>query len=121
LRAKQDGAKPVVIEVADTGIGITTKDIPKLFERFSEFDQRRHLLGKDWRLGLSRVKELVTITGGEINVISELNHGTGFTTQRPVTLPHPKRFAVWQASDPGSAGYWLIEKQPSAEEPLPCN
>ena len=87
LRAKQDDTTAVVIEVADTGIGIPKKDIPKLFERFSDIDRQRHPQGKGSGLGLSLVKELVTLMGGEINVSSELNQGTCFSIRLPVTPP----------------------------------
>jgi signal transduction histidine kinase len=91
----------VVIEVADTGIGIPKKDIPKLFERFSDIDRQRHPQGKGSGLGLSLVKELVTLMGGEINVSSELNQGTCFSIRLPVTPP-PKMVAANSQSDDGS-------------------
>lgn len=89
LRAQRDGANDVLIEVEDTGIGIPQQDIPQLFERFSTIDQQRHPQGKGSGLGLSLVKELVTMMGGEITVTSELNQGTRFTLRLPATPPPP--------------------------------
>jgi hypothetical protein len=87
LRAKQDDANAVMIEVEDSGIGIPQEDIPKLFERFSDVDKQRHPEGKGSGLGLSLVKELVTLMGGEISVSSKVNHGTRVSIRLPVAPP----------------------------------
>jgi two-component system sensor histidine kinase BarA len=87
LRAKQHDTNTVVIEVEDSGIGIPQEDIPKLFERFSDVDKQRHPEGKGSGLGLSLVKELVTVMGGEISVSSRVNHGTRVSIQLPLNPP----------------------------------
>lgn len=87
LRAKQDDANAVMIEVEDSGIGIPQEDIPKLFERFSDVDKQRHPEGKGSGLGLSLVKELVTLMGGEISVSSKVNHGTRVSIRLPAAPP----------------------------------
>jgi len=87
LRAKQHDANAVMIEVEDSGIGIPQEDIPKLFERFSDVDKQRHPEGKGSGLGLSLVKELVTVMGGEISVSSKVNHGTRVSIRLPLKLP----------------------------------
>ncbi len=89
LRSKQDDANTVMIEVEDSGIGIPQEDIPMLFERFSEVDKQRNPEGKGSGLGLSLVKELVTVMGGEISVSSEVNHGTRVSIRLPVAPPPP--------------------------------
>jgi K+-sensing histidine kinase KdpD len=76
-----------MIEVEDSGIGIPQEDIPKLFERFSDVDKQRHPEGKGSGLGLSLVKELVTLMAGEISVSSEVNHGTRVSIRLPLNLP----------------------------------
>ena len=87
LRARQDDVNAIMIEVEDSGIGIPQEDIPKLFERFSDVDKQRHPEGKGSGLGLSLVKELVTVMAGEISVSSELNHGTRVSIRLPVNPP----------------------------------
>ncbi|MBX3041432.1 MAG: response regulator [Bdellovibrionaceae bacterium] len=77
-------ASRVVIEVKDTGQGIESDFIPYIFDRFRQEDNsmtRRHGgLG----LGLSIVRQLVELHGGQINVASEgKNKGSVFS----VTLP----------------------------------
>lgn len=87
FRCKKGNANTVVLEVEDTGIGIPSEDIPKLFDRFSDVDHQRHPQGKGAGLGLSLVKELLTIMGGKISVDSELNRGTRVSIELPVTPP----------------------------------
>ena len=87
LRARQDDVNAIMIEVEDSGIGIPQEDIPKLFERFSDVDKQRHPEGKGSGLGLSLVKELVTVMAGEISVSSELNYGTRVSIRLPVNPP----------------------------------
>ncbi|MDX3906463.1 MAG: ATP-binding protein [Pigmentiphaga sp.] len=73
------------VSVADTGVGIEPDFLPHLFDRFRQADgstSRRHGgLG----LGLSIVKQLVEMHGGEVRAESEgLNRGACFTISLPV-------------------------------------
>src|SRR5262249_44307986 len=67
------------VAVHDSGIGIDEKDLPKLYEVFSQVDGsmiRRH---GGTGLGLSICKRLVKMMDGEINVESQLGIGSTFT------------------------------------------
>ena len=66
----------------DTGIGISEKDLPKIFERFYRCDMSRSKAGIG--LGLSLAKAIANALGGTISVKSALNKGSSFL----VTLPH---------------------------------
>nr|WP_040347152.1 HAMP domain-containing sensor histidine kinase [Neobacillus bataviensis] len=68
-----------VIEVEDTGIGIDTKEIEKIWRRFYKADLSRttNPYG-EFGLGLSIVKQLVVLHQGEIEVFSEKGKGTKF-------------------------------------------
>ena len=66
--APEDG--DVLIEVANTGPGIPTKHLPRVFERFYRVDAGRSRELGGTGLGLSIVKHLVAKIGGEINVDS---------------------------------------------------
>src|SRR5262249_27247971 len=81
-RLDGDG-KTVAIEVADTGIGIPSEDLPRIFERFYRVDKARSRELGGTGLGLSIVKHLVQSMGGQIAVKSRVGAGTRFTVQLP--------------------------------------
>ena len=73
----------VVMEVADTGIGIPRDDLPRVFERFYRVDKARSRELGGTGLGLSIVKHLVQSIGGQIAVDSRVGAGSTFTIQLP--------------------------------------
>lgn len=73
----------VVVEVSDTGIGMTADVRGKIFERFYRADPSRTATGVHAGLGLAIVKEYVDRLGGSISVESEQDRGSTFR----VTLP----------------------------------
>ncbi len=66
------------IGVKDNGVGISSEDIEKIFERFYRVDKARTSNKAGTGLGLSIVKELVERCGGKIDVISKEGKGTIF-------------------------------------------
>lgn len=79
------------VSVADTGIGISKKNLHKIFERFfrSEHAEVQSVPGTG--LGLAIVSSLIQMHGGRLNVTSELGKGSTFTFTLPI---------VTQDSDP---------------------
>ena len=71
------------IEVADTGPGISAKQLPRIFERFYRVDPGRSRDQGGTGLGLAIVKHLVEALGGQISVESELGRGTTFLIDLP--------------------------------------
>ena len=73
--------------VADTGMGISKEDLPKIFRRFYRTDEARTGPYGDGErslgLGLAIVKSIVEAHGGTIGVESELGKGTRFTITMP--------------------------------------
>jgi signal transduction histidine kinase len=78
----------VKLRVSDTGIGIPSKDIPRIFERFYRVDRARSRETGGTGLGLAIVKHVVENHGGTIEVDSELGRGTTFEISFPV-VPLP--------------------------------
>src|SRR3989442_3664913 len=82
LRAEKQGEQFVLI-VADTGMGISEKNLPFVFDRFWQADGSSKRKYQGVGIGLSLVKELVEIQGGTVEVLSQENKGTTFTVRLP--------------------------------------
>lgn len=76
-------AERCVIEVIDTGSGISSDALPHIFERFHQADTSTTRKHQGTGLGLALVKELTQLHSGDITVESTL--GTG--TQMSISLP----------------------------------
>ncbi|KUF15613.1 histidine kinase [Streptomyces silvensis] len=79
-----DGSS-VVIEVTDTGTGISAEDLPHVFDRFWRADKSRTRATGGSGLGLAIVRNLTQAHGGTVQATSTLGKGTSFTVTLPVT------------------------------------
>ena len=64
--------------VRDTGPGIASEHLPRLFQRFYRVDKARSRESGGTGLGLAIVKHIVIAHGGSVRVESELHHGSRF-------------------------------------------
>jgi two-component system, OmpR family, phosphate regulon sensor histidine kinase PhoR len=71
------------LEVADTGIGIPSRDLTRIFERFYRVDRARSRDTGGTGLGLSIVRHVAENHGGSVRVESELGRGTTFQVSLP--------------------------------------
>ena len=67
------------ISVTDTGVGIPSEQLGKIFEKFHQIDSSSTRATRGTGLGLSITKKLIELHGGDIEVNSEVNKGTCFT------------------------------------------
>jgi PAS domain S-box-containing protein len=74
----------VVVEVADTGIGIGEEDIDFIFEKFYRSKDKRVQAVTGSGLGLALAREVVRCHGGDITVRSEPSKGSTFALRLPV-------------------------------------
>jgi signal transduction histidine kinase len=79
---KDDGN--AVIQVADKGIGISLKDISKIFQRFYQSENKVASETRGSGLGLTLVKHITEAHGGTIEVESEVGKGSSFTVSIPL-------------------------------------
>ncbi|MDE6341923.1 MAG: substrate-binding domain-containing protein [Muribaculaceae bacterium] len=85
------GEGRLTLTVADTGEGISERDLGNIFDRFYQVD-RLHPKGSG--IGLSLAKAFVELHGGSITVESELNKGSEFIVTLPVTHVADKSLTV---------------------------
>lgn len=72
------------LKVTDTGIGIETDKIERLFQPFVQADISTTRLYGGTGLGLTIIKHFITLMNGAINVESIVNEGTTFTVMLPI-------------------------------------
>jgi len=72
------------VDVIDTGVGISTKDLETIFETFRQIDTGLDRVKEGSGLGLAISKKLVELLGGTISVISEPGAGSTFSIILPV-------------------------------------
>jgi signal transduction histidine kinase len=79
----ESGDGTVQLVVGDDGMGIPSRDLPRVFERFYRVDRARSRETGGTGLGLAIVKHVAENHGGTVDVVSELNRGTTFTVRLP--------------------------------------
>lgn len=82
--AINEGEENIFVDISDTGIGMSSADLPRVFNRF----ERLATAGKKGTgLGLYIVKEIIDLHEGKISVTSRLSEGTKFS----FVLPRPRK------------------------------
>jgi CheY-like chemotaxis protein len=97
-RASSDGAA-VIIDVADTGIGIAPEDQDRIFQEFGQVDSHLQRRVKGTGLGLALSRRLAELLGGTLAVRSAMGTGSVFT----VTVPCVYEPAEKPADEPAPA------------------
>ncbi len=99
VSARAEGSA-LLVSVEDTGIGVAREDLPRLADPYFRAgggpDRRPHGSG----LGLSIVKSLVTLHGGELAIASRLGKGTRVTVRLPFAGPRRQPAETGRMSGP---------------------
>jgi signal transduction histidine kinase/DNA-binding response OmpR family regulator len=95
----------IEITIADTGIGIPSDELPRVFDRFYQVDSSQTREHEGSGIGLALTKELVELHHGTISVRSEVGKGTEFTVRLPLGREHLKDEEVVEGG----------ERQPTTE------
>jgi len=89
----------MILEVADSGVGIPQDELPRVFERFHRVPGAKGRAYEGTGIGLALVRELVGLHGGEVKVSSTVGVGTTFRVQVPKGFAHlPGDSVVHQAA-----------------------
>ena len=92
-----DGVPKLLVQVWDSGIGISPANLPRIFDEFYQAQSNRPLLAhhrKGLGLGLAIVKRLGDLMGTQIDVRSRVGHGTVFS----LLVPMGKAPRSWDAA-----------------------
>jgi PAS domain S-box-containing protein len=84
IRVYQQPAE-YIIEIEDTGIGITPEDLPHIFEHFYRGDKARTIGEGHTGMGLAMTYKIIRAHGGQIEVTSQLNEGSTFRVFLPAS------------------------------------
>lgn len=99
VRAREN-PHSIVLEVADTGIGIPGSELPRIFDRFHRVEGVTGRAYEGTGIGLALVKELVDMHGGRVSVESSLGVGTTFSVEIPKGFTHlPAESIVQEARE----------------------
>ncbi len=104
-----------VLEIVDTGVGISAQELPRLFERFHRVDNARARAYEGTGIGLALVLELVTIHGGTIEASSTEGLGTTFKVRLPMGRAH---LAAERVKDSGPTAVMGTRAQAFVDEAL---
>ncbi len=87
LEASSPAAGWFQLRVTDTGIGIKTENLPRLFHEFEQLETGTARRYEGTGLGLALTKRLVEMHGGNISVESVFGVGSTFQVRLPIRLP----------------------------------
>ena len=113
-RIEHDGRLWLSIDVTDSGIGLTSEQIAKLFQDFTQADSTASSQFGGTGLGLAISRRLCRLMGGDISVRSEPGRGSTFT----VRLPADTTETAAAAMPPAQARVAMLQVRAHDEGPI---
>jgi len=89
---------PITFEVIDTGVGIASENMDRIFESFTQLEKRGLFGGSG--LGLSIVKQLTGLMGSELDVKSIEGEGSSFAFTLTLGISHDQKSTIKEESEP---------------------
>ncbi len=112
VREAGDGQDWLAFRVSDSGIGMTSEQLAKLFEAFTQADAATTRRYGGTGLGLALSRRLCRMMGGDVTVESEAGRGSAFTIRLPAHVAEPAEepapAATGSASVPPGVGTVLV-------------
>jgi signal transduction histidine kinase len=97
VQQQENGREWITLAVTDTGIGMTTEQMGKLFQEFSQASSATASKYGGTGLGLVISRRFCQMMGGDITVASEPGHGSTFTIRLPRIVEIPREAAPAKA------------------------
>jgi signal transduction histidine kinase len=122
VRARTAGTGRCVLEIDDTGVGISEEGQTRLFREFEQLELAPSQRLQGTGLGLALTKKLVEAQGGTIAVSSQTGVGSTFCVMLPTTLELPAQEAMLAATplsgaapdncaEPADSGFWFADNK----------
>jgi signal transduction histidine kinase len=115
VRLRQE-QRAVVLEVADTGVGIGEADRARIFDRFHRVENARSRTIEGSGIGLSLVREVTRLHGGDVGVESTAGVGSTFQVRIPTGSGHLPKDRI--AAMPRRMSAAAVGAEPFVEEAL---
>jgi PAS domain S-box-containing protein len=115
LEAERDGAT-IVLQVRDTGIGMTAEQQARLFQAFSQAEASTAAKYGGTGLGLAISRRFCQLMGGDVTVASEPGKGSTFTVRLPVDGPVEPAAEIAVPATAAAATVLVIDDEATARE-----
>jgi len=116
-RLDMDGVEWIVFRVTDTGIGLSSDKVVRLFQNFTQADASTTRRFGGTGLGLALTRRFCQMMGGDVTVHSEPGNGSTFTIQLPATVREPR---TDRSGDSGEGSPALVMGRDRTSDPLPA-
>ncbi|MBI2946071.1 MAG: hypothetical protein HYY23_00355, partial [Verrucomicrobia bacterium] len=109
-----DHCSLITFRVSDTGVGMTTEQLSRMFQAFTQADASTTKKYGGTGLGLAISKKFSQMMGGDLTVTSEYGKGSTFTVTLPAEVRDPKA----ESERPASGAGEVVEVKSPADGPL---